>query len=235
MKNIKSAELPKYSGEEYEQVAFRVYHDKRRRKYCVCLTAEDMDKSILDVLTKQYHLNLIGGISGTMINGKNVCTAELETERDTLADLERILNVATAAGREITVINVCGVDILCVRTGSTTFRLDNGKETSVPVYGIRRDEHAGMLGFNERYPEIPFTANIGEKISAMPLPHVCKYRAVLIQNYRACLILEYNGGTQALNYGFDSPKCLGVLKDKKKIMTHLLGYGNELDFGGDCE
>jgi hypothetical protein len=191
-----------------------------------------MEKSVLDMLTGQYHIES-PEIRRTMKDGRLVSAAELVTERDTLADLERILNIASAVGREIEVINVCGLDILCVKTGETTFKLDNGKETTVPVYGIRRDEYAGMLGFNERYPEIPFTANIGEKISAMPLPHVCKYRCVLIQLYRACLILEYKGVTQALNYGFDSPKCLGVLKDRKKIMTHLLGFGNEPEFGGD--
>lgn len=56
MKDINSIKLPKYSGESYEPIAFGVYHNKKSRNYCICLTADDMNEFIMEALLSQYSL-----------------------------------------------------------------------------------------------------------------------------------------------------------------------------------
>ena len=74
MKDIKSVELEKYSGGDYERVAFRVFHNKAGRNYCICITADEMDEMILDDLMTQYELNCTNDHCGeeTVIDGKKV-------------------------------------------------------------------------------------------------------------------------------------------------------------------
>jgi hypothetical protein len=224
MKDIKSVELEKYSSGDYERVAFRVFHNKAGRNYCICITADEMDEMILDDLMTQYELNCTNDHCGeeTVIDGKKVCIAEFETQRDTLPDLQKIMNFASVVGREIVDFDIDGNYLLCVRTGNAVFGQD-GRLVKVPVYSVREDLAGGMLSFCERYPDKEFTAEIGRIIDSQFLPEDVKFRAVLLQGFRAILILEHKGETTGFVYGFRERKCLRLDKGKN-LLTIVRGY-----------
>ena len=223
MKNIKSVILPKYSSPGYEPVAFGVHRNSRAGNYCICLTADDMNEFILDALLPQYGLNCTNDYYGQEIVTENgtVCIAEFETSKDSLADLQRIMNFASAVGKEIVDYEVNGNTLLGVRTGEVSFTA-GGVARTVPVFSVRTDG-SGMLSFEPRYPDIPFTAEMGRCIASKDIPAEMDYKAVLIQGFRAYMILEYKGVTLGFEYGFDEKAFLGMIKGKLFI-ERLRGY-----------
>ena len=156
------------------------------------------------------------------IDGKTVCIAEFETGSDTLKDLQKILCLASAVGKEIADIDFDLGDVLSVRTGDVTFPVKGG-EMTLPVYSVREDIYNGMLNFAKRYPDIPFTNNMAKCIGSVEIPGDCDYKAVLIQGFRAYLLLEYKGQIIAFVYGFDEKKYLGMVKGKQ-MLSGIRGY-----------
>lgn len=223
MRDIKSVDLPKYTGGDYEHIGFRVYRNKAAKNYCLTLTADEMNEFIMERLLEQYSLNCTKHCGEqTEIDGKTVCIAEFETGDDTLKDLQKILCLASAVGKEIADIDFDLGDVLSVRTGDVTFPVKGG-EMTLPVYSVREDIYNGMLSFTNRYPDIPFTNNMAKCIGSVEIPGDCDYKAVLIQGFRAYLLLEYKGQIIAFVYGFDEKKYLGMVKGRQ-MLSGIRGY-----------
>ena len=64
---------------------------------------------------------------------------------------------------------------------------------------------------------------MGKCIASKDIPGSMDYRAVLIQGYRAYMILDYQGVALGFEYGFDEKGFLGMIKGKL-FLNRLRGY-----------
>ena len=228
-KEIRIVELPKYSGSDYEHIAFGVYKNKKAGNYCLCMTASEGIRrrdELLDAIMDEYTLSCAEYCGEYVeINGEKIWTAELETDGDEIGDLMRILCVATADRREITAFPVeCdpngGEDVfLCVKLGGGV-KVRTTREPSYDfpeIYGVRSDPYNGMMNFEPRYPEPAFVEQLKELLAKETFPGGKVYKAILINGFNAFLITLLRHRTVALMIEFNKKKVSRIVKGEEMI------------------
>lgn len=157
MKDIKVVKLDKYSTEDYKEIAFDVYLNKKSDNYCFCFEADVVDQYPLEDLLDQYRVNCTDYYGQeTELNGEKKNIVEVETLSSKKEDLIKILNISTIVDKEIINVTYNESELLVVNYGDSNFTI-NGKEIHIPIVGYRNDM-SGMTCFELKYPEAQYKA-----------------------------------------------------------------------------
>lgn len=155
MKNIKTVKLDKYNTDNYSEIAYGVYLNKKSNNYCFCFEADVIEQYPLEDLLDQYLVNCTeyyGQESTIGDEKKNI--VEVETLSADKKDLIKILNFSTIVDKEIINVVYKGSELLVVNYGNSSFSL-NGKKVCIPIVGYRNDRR-GMVCFELIYPEAQY-------------------------------------------------------------------------------
>ena len=102
MKDIKPFKLKKYDTDDYSEIAFNIYYNKKANNFCFCFEADNIEQYPLEDLLDQYLVNCTEYYGQKeIIDGEEKNIAEVETLYSKKDDLIKILNFSTIVGNEI--------------------------------------------------------------------------------------------------------------------------------------
>lgn len=158
MKNIKIRKLEKYDSEDYQEIGFGVYLNKKANNYCFSYetTLEDgEDQYPLEDLLDKYSVSCKEFYGDeVVVDGEKVSYVQVVTLNASLESLISILNYATIVGREIQNIDVKEYCLLAKRYGMGKVKL-NGTEYEIPILA-NRSENRNLNNFEIKYPEVNY-------------------------------------------------------------------------------
>lgn len=119
-----------------------VYQNLQNGCFCLCFHSDPAVKfpagKLMDSVTG-HKLHFVKGYSRkkTVIGGQDRILQEVETEDGSIDSLKKLLNFATAIGKDMVLYDIGGYDLLCRKFGETDCTV-NGIPMQVPLYAAKQ-------------------------------------------------------------------------------------------------
>ena len=209
MKVLETYVLDKYATPGFRPVAYGIYRNLAKDNFCFCFeVAEEAEQYPLGDLLDQYLLNCterFGQPEET--GGQTRYLIEVETLEAEKEDFIKLLNFSTILNNTIVnYIKQGGVRLGEQRAVSSFFI--RGERIAVPVIANRNDR-AGMVSFNLKYPEAHLASLFMENRDYDLERIDGEFAYIELKDGRANLVLEQSDGVQ-YQYVFYGGMCRRV-------------------------
>lgn len=192
MKDIKIVKLDKYNSENYKEIAFSVYFNKKANNYCFAFEADEVNQYPLEDLLDQYNVSCTEYYGQKVtINNEEKNIVEVQTLSNKKNELIKLLNFSTIIDKEIINVLYARSELLALYYGISNFIL-NGNKIEVPIVAYRND-YSGLTNFEVKYPEIQYKAMFNQnKEYNIELENfdVENIKYILLQDRKAKLVYD---------------------------------------------
>lgn len=158
MKDIKIRKLEKYDSENYEEIGFGVYFNKKAKNYCFSYQTkleDGEDQYPLEDLLDKYLVSCAEFCGEEfLVDGEKISYVEVQTLSAKLTDLISILNYATLVGKEVQNVEIKGRCLLAKRYANGKVRM-NDNEYEIPILA-NRSTGGNLNNFEIKYPEMNY-------------------------------------------------------------------------------